>query len=113
MNETADGVVCITWDEYDQFDYVTAYPNAGLEDNNFCRNPTDSDARPYCNTEVGEFGNDWGDCDIPACDSCKCMPPCGQPINETCPCQNVLQSQECCEENDSGCKCEYLKDAVV
>ena len=96
MNVTAGGAACERWDDFD----VAEYPNAGLEDNNFCRNPDPISflSGPGCKTTEGN----WDNCNIPACDPCKCMPPCGQPIDETCPCHNVLQSQECCEENDSS-----------
>ena len=39
------------------------------------------------------------------------MPPCGQQNDATCACHHAMHSQECCDEDDYGCKCNYLKDA--
>mmetsp|Transcript_12632 Transcript_12632/g.24040 ORF Transcript_12632/g.24040 Transcript_12632/m.24040 type:complete len:1810 (+) Transcript_12632:137-5566(+) len=54
-------------------------------------------------------------CDVPACDPCSCMPPCGTPNLESCGCPSFFQSEECCtdanDEADTECKCRLLKEA--
>mmetsp|Transcript_34458 Transcript_34458/g.60578 ORF Transcript_34458/g.60578 Transcript_34458/m.60578 type:complete len:906 (+) Transcript_34458:502-3219(+) len=115
---------------------------------NYCRNPTNDTEGAYCLTkgsfmahgdeeENGEDGsNTMADgnmtavgngmmgtaayeyCDVPTCDPCSCMPPCGTPNLEPCGCPSAFQAEECCStdddnngEEDSSCKCGYLKEA--
>ncbi|KAL7547744.1 hypothetical protein ACHAWF_012488, partial [Thalassiosira exigua] len=79
------------------------------EGHNFCRNPTPE--RDFYRAWCYVSQSDWRYCDIPECDACSCMPPCGQPNTESCGCPSVFQAEECCEEGDSTCKCNYLKEA--
>jgi len=61
ISTTASGKECIRWDEAG---YTPEYyPDAGLEDNNYCRNPEpDYKGRAWCFTEDGDE-----ECDVPYC----------------------------------------------
>jgi len=60
IGTTASGKECISWGEV----VVQTFPDSGLEDNNYCRNPNpDYDERAWCNTEDG-----FEDCDVPICE---------------------------------------------
>ena len=54
----------------------------------------------YSNANVGMTGTMRGatyeSCDVPVCDACSCMPPCGTPNLEPCGCPSFFQSEECC-----------------
>mmetsp|Transcript_30292 Transcript_30292/g.63870 ORF Transcript_30292/g.63870 Transcript_30292/m.63870 type:complete len:1363 (-) Transcript_30292:3047-7135(-) len=64
---------------------------------------------------------DYEYCDVPTCDPCSCMPPCGMPNLEPCGCPSFFQAEECCGSDEDGsndrsesvnsCKCGYLKEA--
>jgi len=79
-NATASGKNCIRWDEHSYYNFIEDHPDAGLEDNNYCRNPTDYNGynRAYCwtspniashvDTGSGLFGYEGEEfCDIPFC----------------------------------------------
>jgi len=59
---TASGKECVRWDETEYFK-PESYPNAGLEDNNYCRNPKGWVERAFCITADGSE-----DCDVPICE---------------------------------------------
>lgn len=65
MSTTESGVECVKWD---QAGYTTPenFPHAGLEDNNFCRNPRGYEDRAWCYTEEGRSE----DCAVPSCEDC-------------------------------------------
>ena len=111
LNKTIDGVTCERWDTNPVgIKFIQDYPDAGL-DENFCRNPGDA-MITYCIPSFEEYGiGDLLECDVPMCDPCSCMPPCGQPNQEKCGCPSALQAEACCKEGDAQCKCLYLKDA--
>jgi len=120
ISTTAEDIECHRWDSkwvledlyFGLVDFEQQFPDDGLEDNNFCRNPTDDTDGPWCvGTEPNSEGDYEGLCDIPFCNPCSCMPPCGEPNNEKCGCPSALQAEECCGEEDASCKCSYLKDA--
>ncbi|KAL4241093.1 Neurotrypsin [Mactra antiquata] len=58
---TSKGTPCIKWSKSTDINPVT-YPNTGLGDHNYCRNP-DNDESPWCFVSDGEFEF----CDIPKC----------------------------------------------
>ncbi|KAL7465661.1 hypothetical protein ACHAXS_005978, partial [Conticribra weissflogii] len=100
------GESCDYWDLTDFVD-IDDFPNAGLEGNNFCRNP-DSSSYTWCDV--------WGEksrCYVPSCDPCSCKPPnCDLDSNtESCGCPSALQANDCCDENNNECRCEYFKVA--
>lgn len=74
INTTKDGRACARWDDANlnkfRNGFVLEYPDAGLEGNNFCRNP-DNWYGTFCYTgaTVVDSGGDWswGDCDVPVC----------------------------------------------
>ena len=126
ISQNNDGVECTRWD-----DLATLFPNAGLEEN-YCRNLTNDVEGPFClriptyaptmdsgmpTSEAKHFSpRSTGEieqyyCDIPTCDACSCMPPCGQPTLEVCACLSFFLAQECCKKDDRSCKCGYLSDA--
>eukprot|EP00581_Thalassiosira_minuscula_P009259 CAMPEP_0183708732 /NCGR_PEP_ID=MMETSP0737-20130205/4938_1 /TAXON_ID=385413 /ORGANISM="Thalassiosira miniscula, Strain CCMP1093" /LENGTH=1678 /DNA_ID=CAMNT_0025936651 /DNA_START=186 /DNA_END=5222 /DNA_ORIENTATION=- len=111
-NQTRYGEACITWSD----DFVDEYPEAGLGEkdsdgkfvpNNYCRNPT-NEYYAWCLTDI-EGNGDY--CGVPPCDDRTCMPSCGSPNYSTSGCTSVLQVEECCENDDTSCKCNLLKDA--
>lgn len=120
ISTTQGGVECHRWDSesvkegFDGLiDFLEQFPYAGLEDNNFCRNPANSTDGPLCfGTAPNSIDGDTTDyCDVPFCNPCSCMPPCGEPNDQTCGCPNALQADGCCEGGDYSCKCTYLKEA--
>ena len=61
INTTASGKECQVWGDY----YVENYPNAGFDNNNYCRNPEpERKEHAWCNT--GEY--EWDDCNVPICE---------------------------------------------
>ncbi len=110
INKTADGVMCERWDSNPYgIQQIQNYPNAGL-DENFCHTP--GAMVPYCIASFEEYGIiDLLKCDVPMCNPCSCMPPCGQPNEEKCNCPSAVQAEACCEDGNAKCKCIYLKDA--
>ena len=67
INTTSSGKACIRWDETWLYNPEN-FPDAGLEDNNYCRNPTGClptgcTGSVYCATIDGDFE----DCDVPYC----------------------------------------------
>ncbi len=68
MAETVDGFICADWhnNNFANNRYTKEnYPNAGLEDGNYCRNP-DSDDAPWCLHEYNQSIREpnWGYCDV-------------------------------------------------
>jgi len=61
ISATKSGVECLRWDQALSDEQMRYYPDAGLEDNNFCRNQ-DGDDRAWCRTE-----DYWEYCDVPIC----------------------------------------------
>jgi len=128
ISVTQNGDRCGYWsDWYDE--YFQDYPMSGIgeEDssgvivpNNFCRNPHVSlgdlySDRAWCLTGdwwVPDPKQGWEVCDVPMCDPRTCgMPSCGNPNLSNSSCLSFLQAEECCQDNDSSCKCALLKDA--
>jgi len=58
INTTVSGKECIRWDDL----WVEEYPDAGLEDNNYCRHPNGWVEGAFCITADGSE-----DCDVPYC----------------------------------------------
>jgi len=109
-SHTAWGDSCENWNKTKIIN-AGDYPDAGLDGNNFCRNP-ESSPNPWCSIDF------WGDkknrCYVPSCNPCSCKPPsCDLDSNtEACGCPSALQAEECCiEDNNDECRCEYLKVA--
>jgi len=80
ISVTKEGMECVRWDsdvakkwgsesEYDYKVTPDEYPDAGLENNNYCRNPDSGASGTWCWTEESPG---YGNCDIP---SCPFMPP--------------------------------------
>jgi hypothetical protein len=110
INKTATGVTCQRWDSnIFGLEYIQKNPDAGL-DENYCRSP--GSMVPFCIASLEEYGIlDMLECDVPKCDPCSCMPPCGETNVEKCGCPSALQAEACCEVDESKCKCNYLKKA--
>eukprot|EP00581_Thalassiosira_minuscula_P030911 CAMPEP_0183787596 /NCGR_PEP_ID=MMETSP0739-20130205/67625_1 /TAXON_ID=385413 /ORGANISM="Thalassiosira miniscula, Strain CCMP1093" /LENGTH=810 /DNA_ID=CAMNT_0026031685 /DNA_START=78 /DNA_END=2507 /DNA_ORIENTATION=- len=113
ISETGDGTACVRWDDLS----VESYPNAGLEEmdssgnivgNKYCRSP-DDDGRAWCWTS--DDYSVWDECNVPMCDLRTCMPECENSNDSNYGCPSFLQAEECCEEDDSSCKCPLLKEA--
>lgn len=61
ISTTVSGKECIRWDETSFTSF--RFPDSGLEDNNYCRNPKGWVERAFCIT-----GDDYEDCDVPICE---------------------------------------------
>ncbi|XP_048472153.1 neurotrypsin [Rhincodon typus] len=57
---TVTGEECLKWTEFP--DYVQQYPNKGLGDHNFCRNP-DGEPVPWCFYRKRTGSISWSECD--------------------------------------------------
>ena len=71
IQKTEKGKTCMRWDEQDPHRHTRTpsnYPNAGLENNNFCRNP-DGEPRAWCYTT--DPGSRWEFCNVPRCVTCN------------------------------------------
>lgn len=118
ISATKGGKECRNWDVIlaahsdDDLYTLEEIEFSGL-DGNACRGAA----------SIANFGGAWcyieeggpherGDCDVPFCEPCTCMPPCGSSNRESCGCPSFFQSEECCEDDDAKCKCAYLKNAV-
>jgi hypothetical protein len=110
INMTENGVPCERWDSnIFGLGMIQDYPDAELVEN-YCRSI--GGTVPYCYPSFEQYGIiDMLKCDVPKCDPCSCMPSCGQPNEEKCGCPSALQAEACCDEDDSRCKCLYLKNA--
>lgn len=115
ISTTANGFECAPWDGLFALAGINAseeYATLGL-DMNYCRNPDGKEA-PYCISF--ETGGDLMDallgtkCDIPSCDPTKCQPSCDNRDRSaaTHPCPSVLQAQNCCDNDDLSCQCEFM-----
>ena len=114
ISTTKEGLECAKWTIEGIGMNNERIQEAGL-DENYCRNPVHDASGPGCFPSLGTFGEDgipiFLYCDVPACDPCSCMPECGQPNLSNCGCPSALQAEECCDEDDSECRCQHLKDA--
>ncbi|XP_078658301.1 plasminogen-like [Branchiostoma floridae x Branchiostoma belcheri] len=66
--ETSSGLTCQSWDSQEpyQHDYLPEnYPDSGLENNSFCRNPDEDPNGPWCITTDPD--KEWEYCTIPLC----------------------------------------------
>ena len=64
ISQTTSGKPCQKWTAQEPHSHVytpTKYPNDGLGEHNFCRNPDDS-AKPWCYTTDSE--TKWEYCDV-------------------------------------------------
>ena len=69
---TETGKTCMRWDAQDLHSHTRTpanYPDSGLEDNNFCRNP-DGEAFPHAWCYTTDPGTRWELCNVPRCDTC-------------------------------------------
>ncbi|XP_019357967.1 PREDICTED: neurotrypsin-like isoform X1 [Gavialis gangeticus] len=57
---TETGSECLKWAEFP--DYIQQYPDRGLGDHNYCRNP-DGGTTPWCFYRLPSGGIDWASCD--------------------------------------------------
>ncbi|KAL7550718.1 hypothetical protein ACHAWF_013934 [Thalassiosira exigua] len=106
IDRTQEDLECARWDgKFGKYNPLNTLA-AGLTEN-YCRNPDDDPKGPWCFARDGSLRY----CDIPVCDPCSCMPPCGMPNNEECGCPSALQASACCDPSDSACRCDYLKEA--
>lgn len=64
MSHTEKGTSCVKWEDSNKHT-PEQFPDKGLENNNYCRNP-DGDTRPWC--YVNSLGS-FGFCPIPSCDT--------------------------------------------
>ncbi|XP_006819522.1 plasminogen-like, partial [Saccoglossus kowalevskii] len=72
---TIEGDICANWNIMSSITAInpSSYPNAGLGDHNYCRNP-DSDQKPWCyfaDPDDSELLGGWKHCDILQCESEK------------------------------------------
>ena len=65
INITKSGKECIRWGDENSYESPENFPDAGLEDNNYCRNPSPSFFydRAWCITSADYYE----DCDVPYC----------------------------------------------
>uniref|UniRef100_A0A8C3XNG8 Kringle domain-containing protein n=1 Tax=Chelydra serpentina TaxID=8475 RepID=A0A8C3XNG8_CHESE len=57
---TESGSECLNWAEFP--DYVQQYPDRGLGNHNYCRNP-DGEATPWCFYQLASGAIGWASCD--------------------------------------------------
>ncbi|XP_061490764.1 neurotrypsin-like isoform X4 [Rhineura floridana] len=57
---TVSGSACLNWSDFP--DYVQQYPNRGLGNHNYCRNP-DGGAIPWCFYQFASGAVGWANCD--------------------------------------------------
>ncbi|XP_053168860.1 neurotrypsin-like isoform X1 [Hemicordylus capensis] len=57
---TISGSVCLNWSDFP--DYIQQYPNRGLGNHNYCRNP-DGGAIPWCFYQLASGAIGWANCD--------------------------------------------------
>jgi hypothetical protein len=70
INTTKSGLECLRWDddlvtEFLNGSALELYPDAGLENNNYCRNPGNVDMRAYCFVKGQQKAHEY--CDVPYC----------------------------------------------
>ncbi|XP_065839072.1 uncharacterized protein [Oscarella lobularis] len=71
---SADGRSCLNWSELSTYSNLVAlYPEAGLGNHSYCRNPiSESRTRPWCYTNNTGGCLNWTYCDIDACEDSNC-----------------------------------------
>ncbi len=108
ISSTLSGDECSFWENFLDEPTLELVSNYDVKGNNFCRS-FDQDG-PFCFTDSGRYEY----CDVAVCNPCSCIPPCGEfNYTESCSCPQVLQSDHCCDEDDSECKCTYLREACL
>nr|XP_060625157.1 neurotrypsin-like [Anolis sagrei ordinatus] len=60
LDVTVSGSACLNWSDFP--DYILQYPNRGLGNHNFCRNP-DGAAVPWCFYQLSSGAVGWAHCD--------------------------------------------------
>lgn len=109
ISHTRTGDECAFWEDFLDEATLEMVSQYDLTGNNFCRNIDDDPIGPFCLSV-----SDYSYCDVPECNPCSCMPPCGEfNYTESCSCPQVLQADHCCDEDDSDCKCSYLREACL
>jgi len=69
VNHTISGFTCMNWRQQSPHKHTRTeanYPNSGLGDHNYCRNPDDEDEGAWCYTTSPD--QRWDYCGIPKCD---------------------------------------------
>ena len=94
----------IFYDVSETFSFVTE---------NYCRNPNGYGDKAVCLLNTPGFFAFVHLCDVPMCDPCSCVPPCGEPSPAACGCPEFHQADTCCADaaDETACKCDYLKVA--
>ncbi|XP_042317045.1 neurotrypsin-like isoform X2 [Sceloporus undulatus] len=60
LDVTVSGSTCLNWSDFP--DYIQQYPNRGLGNHNYCRNP-DGEAIPWCFYQLSSGAVGWANCD--------------------------------------------------
>ena len=97
---TKSGKECIRWDETEKWK-PEDNPDAGLEDNNYCRNPNpDNDYLAWCYIE-----DDWEYCDVPYC----FLPPssCSSSLDANITDMNITELQAACAYHQCVADSDY------
>ncbi|KAL8202191.1 UNVERIFIED_CONTAM: hypothetical protein K2H54_001698, partial [Gekko kuhli] len=60
LSITVSGLACLNWSDFP--DYILQYPNQGLGNHNYCRNP-DGAGAPWCFYQLASGAIGWANCD--------------------------------------------------